>query len=280
MDISQSILSFVGIVIAAIIIMLLLAKVFVSSSLDIITPPVVVSRPTSSETVSNDKELLVYDSMPQNIAFETESVDNMPLGVPKGTKPNASITSLGDSRTMAASSIYWKGGVFDLDIFFYVHNLSDRPIKLKDIKAHIYHVSMFRLPPATIPYAPRVEMAMDNTTDLQSIPNQVAPGKSQPIHLVLETSIFDTLFTTLVFGLIVYYSKDESGNSLCKLPSDRIYVFQHDHRWGTEKAHFVSRNEDEIDQIQAQTRGYQEFFKSLKRIYEIHTASISEKMKT
>lgn len=273
-------LIFVGIIIAFIIIMLLFAKLFVSSSLDIITPPVIVSQSTSSETVSKDEELFVYDRVPQNITFETDSVDIVPLGVPKGTKPRASITSLGDSRTTEASSIYWKGGVFELDIFFYVHNLSDKPIKLKDIKAHIYHVSMFRLPPATIPYAPRVEMAMDNTADLQSIPNQVAPGKSQPIHLILETSIFDTLFTTLVFGLIVYYSKDESGNSLYKLPSDRIYVFQHDHHWGTEKAHFVGRNEEEINKIQAQTKGYQEFFKSLKRIFEIHTSSISEKMKT
>ena len=250
---------------------LILKKMGMSSDkLEIWDSPLeVAGEPIGKSTVEARVHSSLHALAPE-VSFETEDVKTMPLGIPEEARLESTLISLGDPRTTKPSTVYWKGGKFELHIWFFVHNQSLEAIRLKDVKAHVYHVSMYQLRPAMIVWAPKVELAMDNTADLSSIPDPLAPGEDQPVHLVFETSVFDTLFTTLVFGLSVNYSKGDPSSLVLRIPSDRIFIFQHDHRWGAERSHFVSRSEDEIDEVQAQTGSHKEFFDSLRLILKTH----------
>jgi hypothetical protein len=195
-----------------------------------------------------------------------------PLGAPNELNVESTLVSIGDPRKGGPSRGIGSTARFELNVPLSVRNKFDRDLYLLDIKAQVYHVSMYRLRLADMLWAPRVELAIDNTTNLQPLPERtIPPGQSCDIHLVFETSVFDTLFTTIVSGLIVQCSRADDGDQVVELPSDRILIFQHDHHWNTERAHFVARNLGEIDEVEAQSPSHRDFFESLRRIYRIHT---------
>jgi len=192
--------------------------------------------------------------------------------------PERTIISLGDPRKGPPSRLVGTEAEFELKISLLVHNLSEGAIRLCDIKAHIYHVSMYSQRLAIVPWAPRVQLAADNTADLAAVGSDLSGGRAQPIDLVLETSVFDTLFTTVVFGLTVFYEiAPRDVRTVHHVPSDKIYIFQHDHHWGASKCHFVSRSAAEIEERRQEAPGDHGFFDSLLRIVELHTSPREQK---
>jgi hypothetical protein len=259
--------------IVAILIVLLLAYLSpIFSKLDICDPPSeVFDEPLGKTSVST-----AIPSRPnspgEGVFFETKDVNAVSLGGPGEPVLDHVLISLGDPRKVKPSHIYWRGGRFELQIWFYIHNQTFRAIWLRDIKAHVYHVSMYRGRPMALPWAPRVELAMDNTADLRSVSRKLMASQAQPIHLVFETSIFDTASTILVFGIFVLYSETDAEGAMLTVPSDSIFVFQHDRRWKSERCHFVSTDLEAINRDEAQTVLQKQFFKGLKRIFHIHQA--------
>ena len=79
----------------------------------------------------------------KDVFFETEDVKAVPLGVPEEPCPETTLISLGDPRKRNPSQLVWKGGKFELHVWFFVHNFLAEPVKLTDVKAHVYHVSMY-----------------------------------------------------------------------------------------------------------------------------------------
>ena len=178
-----------------------------SRGLEIYDPPMEVISESMGKSTFEARIHSSAVSKDKKISFETAEVKSISIGIPEEARLEPTLVSLGDPRKKQPSSLYWKGGKFELHICFIIHNNSPEIIKLDDVNAHVYHVSMYRLRPGLMIWAPKVELAMDNTADLSSIPNSLEPGEAQPIHLVFETSTFDTLFTTIVFGLTLNYTK-------------------------------------------------------------------------
>lgn len=255
--------------------LLFLLRSAASAKLDIWNPPFEANTSVLGKSSVLESAPSARVTQSDRVLFETEKVFAVPLGVPGPPRLERSLVSIGDPRKSQPSRHVWHGGRFELHILFRIHNQSCHEITLNDIKAHVYHVSMYRLRPGDMLWRPRIELTMDNTADLTAIADAVQPGDAQSVELVLETSIFDTLFTTIVFGLFAFCGWDGVHHNV-KVPSDHIFLFQHDHRWKAERCHFVSRDVAGIDRVAAETGSQPEFFESLRKIHDRHTNGTQE----
>jgi hypothetical protein len=256
----------------------------IPQDLEISDPPVHLAGIDIGKSKLEDPVDSSLASPAGKVVFETDEVGGVPLGEQRKPQLERTIMSLGDPRKGPPSQLYWTGAKFELNVWFYVHNWSTEDVALKDIKADVYHISMFRARPGLIPWAPRVDLALDNTADLSLVPRMIRTTQAQPIHLVFETSVFDTLFTNIVFGLTVDYAHlSEPPGHTYRIPSDRIFTFYHDHRWGSERCVFRAFNSTEIDDFEKEValltqKGVappgdpREFFGSLRSILHLHVS--------
>lgn len=246
----------------------------VPMGLDVLDPPM---EPRTAEicksSIGNPTNTTLRTTSAR-VVLATDEVKGVPLGEGPVPTLDRMLLSLGDPRKGPPSAFFGKGAKFELNIWFWVHNLLDEEVHLNDVKVDVYHASMYRARLAMIPWAPRLELAVDNTTRLTAAAMPIRRGCAQPIHLVFESSVFDTLFTTVVFGMTVDYSVTDAGAThKYRVPSDKIYIFQHDHHWGATRCHFVARDAAEITHQKALSSGqYSQFFDSLEQIFGVHSA--------
>ncbi len=158
--------------------------------------------------------------------------------------PDLALTnwSMGDPRKIAPSGALWGRSKWELHVLLSLHNGLNAQATIYDLHACTYHTTGIEMPLAAIIHRPRIEISLDNSI-LTAEEILLAPGEVQPLRIVLETSLYDTVMTTVVFGIIMDVRVYEpSGPRSLRLPSDRIYIFQQHPSWGTEKCHFVSHN--------------------------------------
>jgi tetratricopeptide (TPR) repeat protein len=163
--------------------------------------------------------------------------------------PELSLTewSMGDPREVAPSSALWGRSKWELHVLLTVRNGLPTDLTIHDLHANTYHVDGFETPLAMMVLRARIEISLDNSITADGI-IKLAPGEVQPLDIVLETSLYDTIMTTIVFGLVFdarTYSK--ASQTEFRLPSDCIYVFQQHPMWGIDKYHFKRHDQASIE---------------------------------
>ena len=95
------------------------------------------------------------------------------------------------------------------------------------------------------------------------------------MDLALDASLFESLKTTVVFGLLVDFYSVQKGSVVKRvLPSDALYVFQHVSDMGS-KCHFVSRTINEIKariKAEAASSDVRDACQSLLKTFDQHIA--------
>lgn len=193
-------------------------------------PPVEIPR----KSFSKSKIDLLADSGNSNregVEFITERITIIPMAQ-ASSMGNSCVISDGDESDQRSRS-----GLFEIHVFFSVHNWSHKIMNLYDIHARLYHVSA-GYAPARIGYVSRyrVELYSDNSILTSGKVFSAEHGSAVYIELVFETGFYDDTGTTLaVFGLDVDFElSSPEGVSKWRIPSDKIYTLQH---WGPPYGH-------------------------------------------
>jgi tetratricopeptide (TPR) repeat protein len=187
---------------------------------------------------------------------------------------------MGDPREVAPSAALWGRSKWELHVLLTVRNGLSRDVTIHDLHANTYLVDGFERPLAMMVHRARVEISLDNSITADGV-IKLAPGEIQPLDVVLETSLYDTIMTTIVFGLVFdarIYS--ESGQTSSRLPSDCIYVFQQHPMWGLDKFNFKRHDEASIQRRLSEdpaNKELQDFCENLQRIYTEH-GSLADKL--
>jgi tetratricopeptide (TPR) repeat protein len=191
----------------------------------------------------------------------------------KPTPGGSVLWSMGHPDEVAPSQAVWGRGKWELTIRFTLHNLAVQTISVHDIRAHVYYVTGIEVPLGMMIHRSRIELAQDNSLFSTGRGFILRPGDPELIDLVMETSLYDTLMTTIVMGLFVDYQVVEQEKVvLHRLPSDKIYLFQH-WRSAPEECHFVMRDSESIRaraQEEPDNRALQDLCQSLDEIYALH----------
>jgi tetratricopeptide (TPR) repeat protein len=237
-------------------------------------PPIPVDGQDMGKSRAKGLPAVEGQSRGADIAFGTFEL-NDPLLREKPTPGGSTLWSMGHPDEVAPSQAVWGRGKWELTIGFTLHNLTVQTISLHDIRAHVYYVTGVEVPLAMMIHRARIELAQDNSLFSTGRGFILRPGDPEQIHLVMETSLYDTLTTTIVIGLFVDYQIVEQEKVvLHRLPSDKIYVFQHS-RSTPEKCHFVARDSESIRaraQEEPNNRALQDFCQSLDEIYALHSS--------
>ena len=175
----------------------------------------------------------------------------------------------------APSRIVWCGATWRLSSFCHLHNLTNTEIILYDLHVNLYFVSGGTNPFGTVAHRPRIEITQDNSILNANKVYVVSPGDMFPFELILHSSVYDTLETTLVWGLFADVEV-VLGNDVAKrrIASDAIFTFQHDGISRRRGWHFLYYGERELNQQDAEcTDGETGFsLRRLREIWILHTA--------
>jgi hypothetical protein len=214
------------------------------------------------------------------VQFVTDGVSVRPLLAWKRPSPEACVWSMGDPHNSAPSTFLWGRARFELHIYFSIWNRGSMHATLVDVRSRLYEVSPFRRPLACVVHRARIELLQGNSILPTGRTYRIDPGQNLDIDLVFETSVFDTMFTTLVFGVIanVRYAGGDGVSGVAEIPSDHIYVFQHDCEWKGKKAHFVSMTGTSLEAralSEPDNAEVQEFCAALKTTLERHRNVVS-----
>ncbi len=254
----------------------------IRSKLPLENPPIDVPADNIRKSVFGDREVrkLVPSVLgtvgPEGrLAFLTKGVKAIPLREKPTPNIRYPILSMGDPRQIAPSAAVWGRAKWELHIYFTLHNLSENKISVYDFHSNVYHVSDKILPLAMVIHADRIEVFQDNSIVGSGMSFDLEPCEMQHVDLVVETSLYDTLMTTIVFGIFADYQCQENSTVVRRrIPSDKIYIFQHhEHTHGTENCHFVGRNLNDIRARAAEDPGdasVQNFTAGLLEAYELH----------
>src|ERR1043166_5751079 len=211
----------------------------------------------------------------EHLAFVTKGT---PRGIPLRDKPvpdeGTEVWSGWPADERAPSTVLSGRLKWELRIFFALENYHREPLSVFDIHSHVYFASGQTMPLAMVIHRACVELSQDNSILTSDMEFNLSPGETQPVKLVFETSLYDTQMTTIVFGLFADYRR--AGHpSPQRVQSDNIYVFQHWHEWGTERCHFVARNDRNIAERMAAASSDEEaqkFCRLLQECFSEHKA--------
>jgi hypothetical protein len=182
--------------------------------------PIVVAKTFSSRSsVTTGVDSL--RSAQAELLFVTESQRLFPLGKAPPFGAAAVLAREGSVKDTAEQ--------FDLRIYFSLHHSSAQAY-VYDIHSDVYHVSTGWYPGTlgnVLRY--RVELTQDNSIIGSGNVISVAPERPAFIDLSLSSSVNgETSNTLIVFGVFVDYETLDGGEvTKRRLPSDKIYVFQH-----------------------------------------------------
>jgi hypothetical protein len=215
----------------------------------VLRPPIKAPTATLQLCRPSEKIRSSLSSQSPDILFVTHGVNTQYQPLTDLPPFDSVIFALGDP-TLPPTGNYWKGGSWRLQVWITIHNLSNDVIVVFDIHTDVYHVSACEQRPAMILYAPRITLTQDNSILSQGQQIMLASGEAQPIELLLETSLYDTRDTAIVFGLFFDYQLRENGQvKKYRAPSDKIFVFEHTWRWGPDKCQFKSLGVEGIEQM-------------------------------
>lgn len=193
--------------------------------LEINDPPVDVPQASFSKS-KIDILADAKNSSGEGISFVTERITITPI-TQANVSGNICVISDGNESDQRSRS-----GLFEIHVFFSVHNWSHKIMNLYDVHARLYHVSA-GYAPLTIGYVSRyrVDLSSDNSILSSGAVFRAEHGSSIYVELVFETGFYDDTGTTLaVFGLDVDFElSSPEGVSKWRIPSDKIYTVQH---WG------------------------------------------------
>jgi hypothetical protein len=168
------------------------------------------------------------------------AVNALSRAMPAGACParESAVWPAGDAD-QPPTRFLWKGGTWELSTFFHFHNLTSRPVRLYDLHSRLYHVSGGRSLGSVV-VRPRICITQDNSILRSGREHTVEARDMLPFELVLHTSAFDTGQTTAVWG-IVAEAESVDGDRIIRscIPSDCIFVFQHDSDWGPGRCSFL-----------------------------------------
>ena len=218
----------------------------------------VISIPIGHSKVALQNGVMGSTSCSQAL-FTTLRTESRPLANTGSPNPNASIYRLGHPENSQSSVWGWGSGKWRLTIKFSIFNITSKTLVLYDCHAMVYNRISDDAPPGNVSFGVAVELAKDNSILSKHAPVHITPSSSAMISLVLETSLFQTPFsTTIIFGLFCdCYLSVQSSDRKMRIPSDSLYIFQHLPVWGAQKCHFVHRGLDSLDD-------------HVRRIYEQH----------
>lgn len=242
--------------------------------MDPFNPPIPVSVKRSGKSKRTPEGQLISKSGESALTFGTYHLAAKPLRE-KPTPSEELLWSMGRPDEVAPSQAIWGRGKWELTIGFTLHNSQQSSVSVHDIRAHVYYVSGVEMPLAMVIHRARIELTEDNSIFSDGLGFLLQPMEIEQIEFVLETSLYDTLMTTIVFGLFVDYQFTEGREVKTKrLPSDQIYIFQHRRDLDPGKSHFAGRNEASIRaraQEEPSNVVVQEFCESLQNIFQIHS---------
>jgi hypothetical protein len=110
---------------------------------------------------------------------------------------------MGHPDEVAPSQAVWGRGKWELTIAFTVGNLTSQTISIHDIRAHVYYVSGIEMPLLMVIHRARIELTQDNSIFSDGRGFVLRPQEVEQIEFVIETSLYDTLMTTIIFGIFV-----------------------------------------------------------------------------
>jgi len=251
--------------------------------LDINDPPATVPTVNLGKSASGPARPANKSS--RTVFFLTENTTIEPmLGGVTAPKP---VLTRGEGHESPAS------GLFEMHVYFSVHNWSGRMVSIHDIRAKLYHVSAGYVPLA-IGYVNRfrVDLAEDNSILKTGSVIRVSHGSAAHVDLAFETGFYGDTGTTLaVFGLEVDLQlSGDDGVSMWRLPSEKVYVLQHSGPPFSEgsEAHFGSMDAAYInscyereksktylmpDTAAAQTMDRAVLYECIGRMLAIHSAA-------
>lgn len=187
--------------------------------------------------------------------------------------PEAIVFAQGN-RQGGSFSPYGVGrGSWRLTIHFSVFNNTANSCVVYDLHAKVYNRQKDAKVLATVSHSMSVELLKDNSILGRHAAVNLDPGDSLGVSVALEASVFESPKTTVVFGLLVDFYAIENGAAVTRtLPSDALYVFQHELSMGP-GCHFVSRTVDQIRsrmKAEAGNADVQEACRSLLKCFDQH----------
>jgi hypothetical protein len=266
---STTLIIVIAFIVILVVVMFFLVRSQMSRKLDILSNPITAPTYPLNKTVVGPKGQMSASSEEHKLVCITEGVNAKVIEKAPQTREGTAIIG-GDTP----SEVYWKGGKWELQIHLSLYNNSLSNILVYDFHTHVYHISaMGPFPPLDLAYSPRIELAQDNSILSQGIRFRLAPCEFQPVDLVLETSLFDTIATSLVFGIFVDYEIPSVNDvKKCRIPSNDIYLFLHDHRWGVTRCEFAAENPNMIAVQAEKNSSFNELWSSLQEIHTKHAA--------
>jgi tetratricopeptide (TPR) repeat protein len=238
-------------------------------------PPVPVDGKATRKSRAESRPATAGGAGESTIVFGTFQVQAKPLRE-KPTPSGHFLWSMGLPDEIAPSQAIWGRGRWELTVGFTVHNLTPQTISLHDLRAHVYYATGVEMPLMMVIHRARIELTQDNSIFSDGRAFILRPKEVEQIELVMETSLYDTLSTTIVFGLFADYQAVEHKKAVThRLPSDKIYIFQHQEQFPPGKCHFVARDAAGIRaraQEEPSNKVVQDMCESMEKIYQLHTA--------
>jgi hypothetical protein len=238
----------------------------VDEAMTILDLPITVHKSQLSKSKVGDKRSSSRITGDLDLIFVTNDVQALLISQHSQPQLEAQLSYTPSSP----SSKFSPGEKWELCIFCTLYNSTNIRLSVYDIHAHVYHVATHVRPLLMIGWAPRVELTQDNSILTQGKRFLLDSSEEQALELVLETSLYDTLDTAIIFGLYVDYQLYHKHQvKKYRIPSNHIYVFQHNPR-RYKGCHFVSRNSFTIQEAAKAAGGYKKTFDSLLKMYEMH----------
>ncbi len=215
------------------------------------------------------------------LIFLTLGTDDEFLTDDPVSHPEATIFSQGNRQSGLFSPYAIGRGTWRLNIHFSLFNNTKKTLVVYDIHAKVYNRLKDAKVLATVGHSMSVELLKDNSILGKHPPVNLDPKDSLNVDLALEASLFESLKTTVVFGLLIDFYSVENGSAVKRvLPSDALYVFQHVSEMCS-KCHFVSRTIDEIKarmKTEAANSEVQDACQSLLKSFDQHIAHHADPM--
>ena len=181
-----------------------------------------------------------------SVLFVTLTTEDRFLTDDPVSHPEATIIGEGNRQGGVFSPYKLARGSWRLTVHFSVFNNTKLPCVVYDLHAKVYNRVKEMKVPATAGYSMAVQLSIDNSILGQHAPVPLSQGECLNVALAVEASLFETLKTTVVFGLLVdCYTVVGNAPTKRSVPSDALYVFQHVEPMGS-KCHFVSRTAEQI----------------------------------
>ncbi len=210
------------------------------------------------------------------LLFTTLGTHSIFLGNDPVLHPEAVVFFSGNGNNGCYSPYDVGRGRWRLEVNFSVFNNSEDTYVIYDVYAKVYNRLKELRVLASVAHNMAVQLQIDNSILGEGKSTNLDTNDSLNVKLTLEASIFESLKTTIVFGLHVkYYEIDKNSIVHRTLPSDALFVFQHSREMGRQ-CHFVSRTAEQIKKRlrdEPSNPDVQEFCRSLLNIFEQHTAT-------